>query len=236
MKKFIHIICIMILAGCSKAQPPKTPAYQPVIPGDSDINTTLMKPHRVTYKKLGGEMTYEMRSVTKNGHAAYELAIYFNQSKTPDLIYINQATLGYLGRRLELKDYTIDVQFENSRFSGKLIPVEGSDYNEIIYDKNYPHNAFEPAVINYFIAALPLSKGYTASIPVFDLNNGSEMFWSNIKVEGKETIKVNGKKYDTWKVVSNGIREKTVWVSTEVPYAIKMKTKGNRGTWELSEF
>ncbi len=235
MKNIFCLLFIISLYGCSDAQPPTKPLYQAILPGDPALFTKRVSPHKVKYKKSGGSMTYVMKEVSKYGKDTYELAIYFNKDESgiPDLIYIDKNTLGYAGRRLEMKDYIIDVKFENNRFLGKLEPTAGSDYNEVKYDKEYLHNAFEPAVINYFITSLPLEKGYKASIPVFDLNKGSQMFWSNIEVLGKEIVKVNGKKYDTWKVKSSGIKEKTIWVSTEVPYAIKMKTKGSFGTWEL---
>ena len=134
-----------------------------------------------------------------------------------------------------MKAYVLDIKFDENRLTGSLEPTPGSDYKPVTYDKSYPHNAFEPAVINYFIAALPLTKGYKASIPVFDLNNGSEMFWTNIEVVGREKVKVGGKVYETWKVESHGIKEKTVWIAEDVPYAIKMKTKGSWGTWEATK-
>ncbi len=180
-------------------------------------------------------MLYIMKEVEREGKSVYELAVYFNadESAVPDRMYFDKHTLGYVGRRLEMKAYTIDVSFSTSQFTGELIPAEGSDFRPRKYDKTYPHNAFEPAIINYFIAALPLAPGYKASIPVFDLNDGSQMYWSDIEVLKQEKITVGDRTYDTWKVISRGIKEKTIWVSTEVPYAIKMKTKGSFGTWEL---
>lgn len=237
MKNLAILTLAILICSCSKAQPPTKPSFDPVVPGDASFVVDRITPHKVMYEKTGGKMTYVMDEVTKDGREAYELKIYFNQDESgiPDKIYIDKETLGYLGRRLEMKDYIIDVKFSDNRFSGKLEPTEGSEYTEMIYDKEYPHNAFEPAVINYFIVALPLEMGFNASIPVFDLNKGSQMFWTNIEVLGKETIKVKGKKYEAWKVQSSGIKEKTIWVSTEVPYALKMKTKGSFGTWELVE-
>lgn len=234
MKHVIYTLLALFIASCTDAQPPVQPMYEVVVPGSDQINTGFLKPHEIKYSKPGAEMTYVMKEVTRNGKALYELAIYFNWGEgIPDLIYIDKETLGYSGRKMEMKDYILDVKFENNHFSGALEPTEGSSYNKVVYDKNYEHNAFEPAVINYFIAALPLKKGYKASIPVFDLNNGSEMYWSNIEVVGQEKVKIGDRTYDTWKVVSKGIKHKTIWVSTEVPYAIKMKTKGSGGTWKL---
>lgn len=236
--KNIFILAIAIsVYGCSKAQPPENPSFDPVLPGDVSLIIERMVPHKVKYGKSGGNMTYVMKEVIKNDREAYELAIYFNQDESgiPDKIYIDKKTLGYLGRRLEMKDYIIDVKFTDNRFQGSLDPTEGSTYTQVDYDKTYPHNAFEPAVINYFIAALPLKEGYKVSLPVFDLNKGSQMFWSNIEVIGKETVKINGKKHEAWKVLSSGIKEKTIWISTKVPYALKMKTKGSFGTWQVVE-
>ncbi len=234
MKYIIYTLLTLFIASCTDAQPPVQPQFEVVVPGSDQINAGFVKPHKIKYSKLGAEMTYVMKEVTRNGKSVYELAIYFNGSGgKPDLIYIDKETLGYSGRKMEMKDYILDVKFENNHFSGSLDPTEGSSYSKIVYDKYYEHNAFEPAVINYFIAALPLEKGYKASIPVFDLNKGSTMYWSNIEVLGKEKVNIGDRAYETWKVVSNGIKQKTIWVSTEVPYAIKMKTKGSGGTWKL---
>ncbi len=235
MKKLFYLLFVLLINGCTKAQPPTQPAYEPIIPGHEAINVKFLKPHKVKYKKPGGEMTYVMKETTREGKAVFELAIYFNQDESgvPDLIYIDKATLGYAGRKMEMTDYTLDVKFQDKRFSGALNPTENSSYTRVVYDKNYEHNAFEPAVINYFIASLPLEKGYKVSLPVFDLNNGSEMYWSNIEVIGKEKVQIGDREYETWKVVSKGIKHKTIWVSTEAPYAIRMKTKGSGGTWKL---
>lgn len=228
-------IILLFTANAATAQPPAEPLYQKVLPGNPALQVQRMSAHTVRYKKLFGEMLYEMTEATLEGVAVYKLEIYFNQDKegVPDIIYLDAATLGYAGRRLELDDYTVDVRFTKGRFTGNLIPTADSDYQAVVYDKAYPHGAFEPAVINYFIAALPLAEGYTASLPVFSLNNGSEMHWSNIEVLAREDIRIDGKNYTTWKVQSSGIREKTIWISEDVPYAIKMQTEGVFGTWEL---
>jgi hypothetical protein len=120
--------------------------------------------------------------------------------------------------------YTVDVRFSEEHFTGTLVPAPGSEYEPVTYDKTYSHGGFEPAIINYFIPALPLAEEYTASLPIFDLNRGSEMFWANIDVLGRETLEIDGREYDTWKVESRGVREKTIWVTTSEPYAITMIT------------
>ena len=76
---------------------------------------------------------------------AYELAIYYNVGEStgvPDLIYFNRNTLGYIGRRMEMKGYTLDVKFAGNNFSGKLEPTPNSKYNPMTYDKDYAHSGF----------------------------------------------------------------------------------------------
>lgn len=239
MKKQLNVLSMLILAllvSCgAKAQRPD-PIYKKVLPGDLNLVPSRISSHKVTYKKGRGTMIYDMHKATKWGKEIYELAIYFgDESATPDLIYMDMNSLGFAGRRLQMDKagYTLDLQFDQNTMKGALNPHEGSDYEYREYNKVHPHEAFEPAVINYAITALPLKEGYTASIPTMDLNNGSEIIWANIKVEKREKVTIGSKTFDTWKVVSNGIRNKTVWVTTTEPYVIKMKTKGNPGTWEL---
>ncbi len=239
MKKQLNIPCMLMMAlllSCgAKAQKPD-PIYQKVLPGDINLSPDRIKSHKVSYKKGRGRMIYDMHKVRKWDREVYELAIYFgDESATPDRIYIDPGSLGFAGRRLQMDKagYTLDLQFDDNTMKGALTPLEGSDYEYREYNKVHPHEAFEPAVINYAITALPLKEGYTASIPTMDLNNGSEIIWANIKVEKREEVTIGSKTFDTWKVTSNGIRNKTVWVTTTEPYVIKMKTKGNPGVWEL---
>ncbi len=239
MKKQFNILSLLIMAllvSCgAKAQKPD-PIYQKVLPGDISLVPSRISSHKVTYKKGRGTMIYDMHKATKWGKEVYELAIYFgDESATPDLIYMDINSLGFAGRRLQMDKagYTLDLQFDQNTMKGALNPHEGSDYEYREYNKVHPHEAFEPAVINYAITALPLKEGYTASIPTMDLNNGSEIIWANIKVEKREKVTIGSKIFDTWKVISSGIRNKTVWVTTTEPYVIKMKTKGNPGTWQV---
>ncbi len=239
MKNLLNLVLVTLtLSACAGSQtpPPTEPAFQRVVPGDGSLIPERIKAHRVTYEKPGSSMLYVMENSEKDGVEIFELDIYFgaDESRTPDRILIDKETLGYAGRILKFDAYSIEVEFKDGVFQGDLTPTADSDYNPVVYNKEYLHNAFEPAVINYFITALPLKEGYKASIPVFDLNNGSQMFWSNIEVLGRENIKVGNKTYDTWKVLSKGIREKTVWVSEDHPYAIQFKTKGaGPGTWKM---
>jgi hypothetical protein len=237
-KTTLILFSFLFFISCGrKPTEPIVPIYTKVLPGSDALNAGIIKPHKVSYEKIGGSMIYILERVFLDSAEVYKASVYLNddESGTPDIMYFDVNTLGYVGRKLVLPDYTIDVAFSQGRFKGDLIPTEGSKYKPVKYDKAYDHGAFEPAIINYFISALPLKEGYTASIPILDLNNGSEILWANIEVEGKEILIINGQQTETWKVLSHGIREKTIWVSTTEPYFIKMKTEGNWGTWELDK-
>jgi len=229
-------LLFLLATNSSFGQNSPEPIFQKILPGDPTLSSERMAPHHVRYRKFGGSMQYDVELVELNDAEVFRVNVDINQNDSlpPDSMYFDTETLEYVGRYLELSNYTIDVRVSGGHFSGLLIPADGSDMTPVVYDKNYPHGAFEPAIINYFISALPLAEGYTASIPVFDLNNGSQMLWSNIEVLGKEVLRIKGREYETWKVQSDGIRQKTIWVSTTEPYAIRMKTKGMFGTWEIS--
>lgn len=235
LKLIVLTIAILFCSACSKAEPPVA-VFDKVLPTQINLQNTQNWAHDIRYEKAGSVMRYVMEPVKKDGKALLKLQVYFNPQpdSVPDTIYLDPKTMAFVERRLELPNYLIQVNFEDGIFHGDLLPAPGSDYTPVKYNKTYPHGAFEPAVINYAIKALPLEEGFEASIPVFDLNKGSQMLWSNISVLGREVIEVNGKQYDTWKVKSQGIREKTIWVSVDKPYAIKMETKGNIGTWQLA--
>ena len=244
MKKFKAIVLlgvVLMVYGCSRNQENHPgPIYDKVLPGAPELRQSRFAPHKVRYSKPGGMMTFVMRKADVDGRAAFEIEVWFNKKEgegKPDRITFDAKTLGFISRNFGDGDkYEIDVAFKGGRFVGDLIPGEGSGYSPIKYDKAFPHNAFEPSVINYFVAALPLAEGYTSSIPIFDLNNGSQMLWSNIEVIGHETVTVKGKSYDTWKVVSDGVRKKTIWIDENELVAIKMKTSGSPGTWVLAEY
>ncbi len=235
----MHLIKLSLLftlfsisSGCSASEAPE-PIFTKVLPGHADNVIERISSHQVVYKKMGNSMRYNMQMTERNGRPVYLLEIYFNPQpdSTPDKIYLNPNTLAFVERDLVLQAYQINVTYHDGLFSGKLMPTKGSDYTEVIYNKRYPHDAYEPAVINYAISVLPLKSGYKASVPVFDLNDGSQLLWSNIEVKGRETIKIGEHRFDTWKVESKGIRDKTIWVSVDKPYAVKMETKGNMGSW-----
>ena len=225
--------CVAVL-GCSAAETPKA-EFKKVLPSDPSITNERIAEHTVFYKKAGNLMKYVMRKASYGGKEVYKLEVFFNPTPDalPDTIYLDPDSLAFVGRHLALSAYTIKVSFDNGIFSGSLTPSEESEYAAVEYNKTYEHEAFEPAVINYAMSVLPLEQGYRASIPVFDLNNGSQLFWSNIEVIGREKVTLGDRVFDTWKVNSRGIRNKTIWVSVNKPYAIKMETEGNVGAWEI---
>ena len=237
MNSRIHGVVIVLAAwvmGCSAAQPP-TPLYSKVTPAHPSVSAAGLIGHQLTYEKAGYTMRYAMAAGEYTGKPVWQLDVFFNPTpgSAPDTLYLDRKTLAFVGRHLAMQDYSIKVHYEAGHFSGELTPTAGSSFTPVVYDKVYPHGAFEPAVINYAIAALPLAEGYRASIPVFDLNDGSQMFWSNVDVQGSEKLSIDGQEFDTWKVRSAGIRNKTLWISKQHGVAVKMITEGNPGAWYL---
>lgn len=234
------ILPLWLLSACSQAVP-EVAEFDKWLPGNPATSARFMQAHEVFYEKAGYRMRYVVTPDTYRGQKAWKFEIYFLgsgsdllKSGVPDTIYLGRDNLAFLGRLLAMPQYTIDVFFAENTFSGALTPSTDSDYRAVTYNKAYPHGAFEPAIINYAIASLPLSVGFTASVPVFDLNNGSAMFWSNIKVTGKEIVSVDGEEYLSYKVESRGIKHKTLWIVPELPFAVKMETQGSLGTWQVS--
>lgn len=238
MRVFTILVVVLInsfLVACSNRQPP-APIYDKVIPGSNILSDRHFAPHSIIYEKVGSKMRVDLSKITFENKALYKVEIAFDLGgkNIPDTIYFHQDNLGYYGRVLTMPAYTIDVRYQNGLFKGHLQPSTESDLKAVEYNKPYPHSAFEPAMIPYFISALPLSDGYQASIPVFDLNNGSQMFWSNIEVVARETIQIDHQSYDTWKVISDGIKHKTLWIPVGKAYAVKMETAGAMGSWEAT--
>ena len=233
-KSIFFLFILISQTSCAERVQPE-PTYTKITPELITINTDQFSPHKLTYKKLGNEMNYVVSKTRNSNHEFWKVEIYFGSdlSSKPDTIWLDNESFAFRRRLLSMPDYTIDVSMNDQLFSGELTPTENSTYTLSTYNKIYPHDAFEPAIINYAIAALPLKLGYSASIPVFDLNNGSDIFWSNIKVMAEETITIDKIPYDCWKVESDGIRNKTIWISKQHLFAVKMKTSGNAGAWEV---
>jgi len=231
------VLALLLLLGLCACQAASStgPTFEKILPGDARFNAERMHAHEVSYRKSGGKMIYRITPTDRQDDPVWEVAVYFGDlSATPDRIYLDRQTLALRGRRLEMKDYVIDVNFVDQHFSGSLAPTAGSDYSERRYNKAYEHGVFEPAVLNYVIAALPLEVGFQASLPTLDLNGESSLYWANIDVVKREVIKIDGVKHDTWKVRSHGIKQKTLWISTSEPFVVQMKTSGNFGTWKMT--
>ena len=235
---FIFLAAAIGCAPNAGAEPPTEPAFQAVVPGDPSIDTSRLSDHKVKYTKLGGKMTVLVEKSSIDGRDLITTTVWFNMDETapnPDIVQHDAQSMGFVRRTFGNPDvYVIDVKFKDGRFLGSLTPGPESNYSPIEYDKPYPHEGFEPAIIFNAIRTLPLEEGYEASIPVFDLNNGSQMFWSNITVAGREQVTVGGRTYDTLKVVSEGIRNKTLWFADHLPYPVQMKTEGSPGLWKAS--
>ncbi len=228
------LTALIATTACADKGPPQ-PVHSKVIPGNPAASAASIPAHRIRYEKSGGAMNYHARPVTLDGETLWQIDIDFDQGEGGiiDRMWLDADSMAYRKRLLAMPAYTIDVQMRDGLFSGTLTPSERSEMTPVDYNRSYPHDAYEPAIINYAIATLPLKLGYTASIPVIDLNNGSQMFWSNIRVTEEDTLKIDGQKFDTWKVVSDGIRKKTIWISKQHGFAIKMKTSGNFGSWKI---
>lgn len=238
--KIATILLALNLTAC--LQPahtaPAQPAHKQVLPGSDDIDPDRLGSHKVTYKKTGGVMVVHVDRDTHAERPTIRTKVWFNTavlSKTPDTVRHDAETMGFVSRHFgDPEQYVIDVRFEDNKFVGDLIPGKDSGYKPVKYDKAYPHGGFEPAIIFNVIRTLPLAEGYRASIPVFDLNDGSRMYWANIEVTGTEKLKLAGKTYDTLKVVSEGVRKKTLWFADGVPYPIQMETQGALGVWKVA--
>lgn len=239
--KVLAVSIFTVMLGCSQpsnSNQPAEPKYEIILPGDGRLNTALLADHTIVYEKSGGKMTVAVSRETIGRRNFITTKVWFNRdvsAPNPDTVRHTVDGMSFYSRRFGDPDvYLIDVKFDDNRFTGSLTPGPESDYSPVAYDKAYPHGGFEPAIIFNAIRTLPLEEGFTASIPVFDLNDGSQMFWSNIEVVGAERIQFNGRAYNTLKVISDGIRRKTMWFAEGIPYPLQMATKGSPGLWKAS--
>lgn len=243
MKYFVNVfggLLLVAASACSQqtgAPVENVAKFEKVIPGGPQLTAGRLEDGAFRYVKPGGQMNIEVGPADYKGRPVLETRVWFNQpagGPDPDTIRVDPETYGFVSRRLAMRKYVIEVEFtEDNRFAGSLTPTQGSDFSPRVYDKAYPHNGFEPSVLFLWIPALPLEVGYKASIPTFDLNNGSQMIWANIEVVGRETVTIGGRRFDTLKVVSDGIRKKTMWIAPDFPYPVKMATSGAPGVWKL---
>ncbi len=239
-RRTIMVFAAPVFLGCTpsaKSEPPEEPQFQKILPGDDSIDTDLLSDHKIEYSKPGGSMTVRVERELLGARPLITTNVWFNTDDTapnPDTIQHDAATMSFYSRKFGNPEvYVIDFKFVQGRFTGALTPGPESNFTAVDYDKAYSHGGFEPAIIFNAIRTLPLAIGYKASIPVFDLNDGAQMYWSNIEVVGREEVHVGGKSYDTLKVVSKGIRTKTLWFVDSLPYPVQMKTNGSPGLWKV---
>ena len=233
------ILLSILMFAHSKGEISKGPLFQKVLPGDSQIDVSKVSLQRLMYEKPNGNMIFNLEK--NNDSSNFKLFIDFvvDGKSAPDTVYFNSETLAFAKRHFynAWGDYTGKLAFDSNKLSGTLSPSSEKSQlkNDLVYDKEFEHEAFEPAMLGYLIGSLPLKLGYKASLPMIDLDNGSRIIWANIEVVEKEKINVKGETYTTWKVISNGSRNKVFWISTTDNYFVKMKNKGVWFSWKLNK-
>ncbi|MEP5611367.1 MAG: hypothetical protein ABJP45_03925 [Cyclobacteriaceae bacterium] len=231
------MLCFASLACLSQNSIDSDPLYQRVLPGSASIDLEKIEEGVISYKKFRGKMTHHLSEIGSH----YKLFIEFvvNAKEAPDTVYFDKETLAFERRHFynAWGKYTGKLRFENDKLIGEITPDEtGSQLQEqLVFNKQYDFELFEPAMLNYIIGALPLSMGFSASLPMLDLNKGSELIWANIKVEGEEIVKSNGNQYETWRVTSYGSRNKIFWIDKHRNVMVKMQNEGVKFNWKLSE-
>lgn len=240
--KGIWILLLTVIYSCSKNNQNENVAlYQKVLPGSEnlEISSFFFKTHK--YSKPWGAMVYDIEEVLIDNNEYWQLNIDFkvNGKASPDTVYFDAKTLAFSKRSFKnaFSKYNGVLKFENNKLVGQLAPYaqDSKLKTSLVYDKVFPHDVFEPAMLNYVLGVLPLKKGYKASLPMLDLNDGSSIIWANVEVIGTENVRIKGKTYKTWKVLSKGSREKIFWIDIESKAMIKMKNKGVWFQWKLNE-
>lgn len=82
----------------------------------------------------------------------------------------------------------------------------------------------------YLLLALDIKEGLAIEYPVMGLNN---IAWAKAKVAGSETITVNDKSFNAWRIeFASGTIQ---WIADEAPYLIKWKMPTGM-EWKLKAF
>lgn len=203
-----------------------------------DVNS--LSAHNVNYTRAGGSMNYGFKKVARNNRDLFQLTINveIGNQVWPDTIYFDAKTMSLAGRSLlnKKQGFKANINLNKTELLAKVEELPGKTLAwKGNHTNSYPHELFEISVLNYAIKTLPLKPGYTASVPVFLFNLKFDIGWVDIIVEGKEELKIAGKKYDTWKVNALGgkIGDKTFWISDDLPYALKIHSKGLKA-WTFS--
>ncbi|SHH09034.1 DUF3108 domain-containing protein [Flagellimonas flava] len=239
-KTIISIYVFSFLIACQESpQKENVPIHKKVLPGHEDIDLHKIKLYSSKYFKPFGEMTYDLNKVKFDDKQLLQLNIGFEVrgSQSPDTVFFDLKTLAFVKRSFKnsFSKYTGKLMFKNNKLTGALEPyTDDSDLKESLqFDKQFSHGLFEPAMLSYLLGSLPLQIGYSASLPMLDLNNGGSIVWANIEVVEKKKIKVKGEWYDTWKIISDGSRNKIFWIDVADNKLVKMKNEGVWFQWKL---
>ncbi len=235
LNRSLAICLVVVLTACNEYRPQAEALYAPFVPGEVTQQTGFMRPQTEVFEKFFGQgMRYEVTREVLDGRAVWRVAVLFGEaSESNDVMTLDARTLALLGRRLVMPDYTLELKLQDGHLSGELTPTAGSSYRPVRYDKRYPHAVFEPALINFAIASLPLDHGFTASIPTLDLTGETRVHWSDVQVLAQETLTLDGVPVPCWKVRASGLRDKTLWITVDSRRTVRMRTGGNWGDWTL---
>ena len=105
----------------------------------------------------------------------------------------------------------------------KQIDTKEIELKEPVFDWN---------LYGMLLVGLPMKEGRVVKLPFFDTNT-NKLSWLIANIEKKETLKLYGKRYRTWKITTN--QKLVFWISQEKPYVIQLTLDlGNNSTllWE----
>lgn len=230
MKKLIFYSLLLPMLSCSGQD---TGLNKKILPGDPSVDVTKVSDHYVRYERDGGLMNYELKKVKKDGKDLFQLALHVEMKGQiwPDTILFDANSFGLAGRSLVNRrgGFKAKIAIDKVKLNATVDELPGKSLDwKGDYSHTYPHELFEISVLNYAIKTLPLKAGYKASLPVFMFNLDFTIGWVDVEVVAKEKLKIGSKKYDVWKVNAIGgkIGDKTFWISDELPYALKIESKG----------
>ena len=227
-----------------------------ILPGDKEINAPLLRPFQAKYvrknpwymfwDRVNGYTTVELKVAEHRGIPCYVLT-YKMETDDGGTIFdemrLSKTTLEAIGRQMNnLYDgYDYDIAINENELNGTLTPLKGTSQKKatLTISGNFPHSAFEPSLVDYIIATMPLHENFTAKLPFIELAKKSTIQWVQFTVMGKERVKAGDQKtYDTWVVQTKYLtgnrqgEERKFWLSSTAPYKIKAETSVD---WELLE-
>ncbi len=80
-------------------------------------------------------------------------------------------------------------------------------------------NVFDWNLYGMLLVGLPFKKDLVAKLPFYDSNTNT-LKWLVLTIEKSEQVKLSGKEYKTWRIVTN--QKLIFWMSEESPYVIKL--------------